>query len=256
MRIMITNDDGIHAPGLKVMEELAAQLSDDVWVVAPEGEQSGAGHSLTLAHPLRMRKMGPRRFAVAGTPTDCVMLGLHKALEGPEPDLLLSGVNMGGNLAEDVTYSGTVAGAMEGSLAGIPSIALSQVIDRNHDGDHFAPARQHGVDVIQRLLKEGWPGADVLINVNFPPASKGPVKGVRTTEQGRRDVKNLDVIERKDARGQTYYWFGLGRRSAKPGHETDLKAVAEGLIAVTPLHLDLTHFATRSQFMDTLNFDF
>ncbi|RME63155.1 MAG: 5'/3'-nucleotidase SurE, partial [Alphaproteobacteria bacterium] len=176
MRILITNDDGIDAPGLAVMEELAAQLSDDIWVVAPEGEQSGAGHSLTLAFPLRLRQLGPRRFAVQGTPTDCVMLGLHKVIQGAEPDLLLSGVNMGGNLADDVTYSGTVAGAMEGTLAGIPSIAISQVVDRRHAGDPFAPARAHGVDIIRRLLAEGWPGTDVLINVNFPRASKGPVR--------------------------------------------------------------------------------
>src|SRR5690606_33150073 len=141
MRILLTNDDGIHAPGFQVLEEIARQLSDDLWVVAPLEEQSGAGHSLSLSHPVRMQQFGERRFGVRGTPTDCVMMALGRIIEGPKPDLILSGVNRGANLAEDVTYSGTVSAAMEGTLAGIPSVALSQAaVGRPSGPDAFDAA--------------------------------------------------------------------------------------------------------------------
>ena len=238
LRILVTNDDGIHAPGLKVLETIARSLSRDVWVVAPEYEQSGASHSLTLTVPLRVRRIARRRFAVRGTPTDCVMLGVYQLISGRKPDLVLSGVNSGANLAEDVTYSGTIAAAMEGTLVGIPSIALSQCF-----GDRaripWEVARTHGPDVVRRLVSVGWP-KHVLMNVNFPDRAAGDVKGIRVCRQGRRDASGLMIDERVDARQQTYYWLGLRRNEAAVPEESDLAAVRDGEIAVTPLHLDLT----------------
>jgi 5'-nucleotidase len=244
MRILLTNDDGIHAPGFAVLERVARSLSDDIWVIAPAEEQSGAGHSLSLANPVRVQNYTTQRFAVRGTPTDCVMMALGKLMGGLRPDLLLSGINRGANLAEDVTYSGTVAAAMEGTLAGIPSIALSQAtIDRPVGEEAFTIAETHAASVIKSLLKTGWP-SDVLINVNFPPPQLGEVLGVRVTEQGCRDMGSVVIEERTDVRGFKYYWFGLGRENQLPGHETDLKAIRERHISVTPLHLDLTHRET------------
>ncbi len=246
MRILVTNDDGIHAPGLAVLERVARQLSDDIWVVAPAEEQSGAGHSLTLVNPIRVQDYGPKRFAVRGTPTDCVMMALGKLMDGLKPDLVLSGINRGANLAEDVTYSGTVAAAMEGTLAGVPSIALSQAtIDRPVGEDAFMIAETHALSVIQPLLKAGWP-MEVLMNINFPPPQLGDVLGIRVTEQGFRDIRTAKIEERTDVRGFKYYWFGLGREPETPGHETDLKAIRERYISVTPLHLDLTHRDTMA----------
>src|SRR5437773_5276184 len=166
MRILVTNDDGINAPGLKVLEKIARQLSRDVWVVAPEVEQSGAAHSLTLRRPLQIRRVSPRRFAVDGTPTDCVLLAVNRLVEGRRPDLVLSGVNRGSNLGEDVTYSGTIAAAMEGTLLNLPSIALSQTY-QDRDTVSWDTALRHGTALIRRLCAIGWP-QDVLINVNFP----------------------------------------------------------------------------------------
>ncbi len=246
MRILVTNDDGIAAPGLVALETIAAELSDDVCVVAPAEEQSGAGHSLTLSQPVRLRQLGPKRYAVLGTPTDCVMLALGVVLADGKPDLILSGVNRGGNLAEDVTYSGTVSAAMEGCLAGIRSVALSQVMaDYTIGMEDFSTATTHGADVLRRIQSIDWP-AGVLINVNFPPVAPAAVKGVRVTEQGFRDYGNVTLVKRIDPRGFPYYWHGYGKEKPAPGHETDLKAMHEGCISVTPLHLDMTHHATMA----------
>jgi 5'-nucleotidase len=244
MRILVTNDDGIHAPGLVALEAIAAELSDDIWVVAPAEEQSGAGHSLTLSQPVRMRELSPRRYAVRGTPTDCVMLALGAVLEAHKPDLILSGVNRGGNLAEDVTYSGTVSAAMEGCLAGIRSIALSQVMMNYTAGEEdFSTASTHGADVIRRILQIDWPQG-VLMNINFPPVLAQDVAGVRITEQGFRDYGNIHLVKRTDPRGFPYYWHGFGKEKPAPGHLTDLMAMHEAHISVTPLHLDMTHHQT------------
>ena len=246
MRILVTNDDGINAPGLVTLEAIAAQLSDDVWVVAPAEEQSGAGHSLTLSKPVRVRKLNARRFSVQGTPTDCVMLALGAVMKDARPDLIVSGVNRGGNLAEDVTYSGTVSAAMEGCLAGIRSIALSQVMADYSEGmEDFGTAAAHGAEIIRKVQSIDWPPG-VLINVNFPPVTADKVRGVRVTEQGFRDYGNIHLVERIDPRGFPYYWHGFGREMPTPGHETDLKAMHEACISVTPLHLDMTHYATMA----------
>jgi 5'-nucleotidase len=241
MRILLTNDDGIHAPGLAALEAIAAALSDDIWIVAPAEEQSGAGHSLTLSQPVRLREVGPRRYSVRGTPTDCVMLALGAVLEDHKPDLILSGVNRGGNLAEDVTYSGTVSAAMEGCLAGIRSIALSQVMmDYTAGQEDFRTATVHGAAIIRHVQQIVWPQG-VLININFPPVPAEDVRGVRVTEQGFRDYGNIHLVKRTDPRGFPYYWHGFGKEKPTPGHKTDLEAMHEACISVTPLHLDMTH---------------
>lgn len=246
LRILVSNDDGIHAPGLQVLIRIAKAISSDVWVVAPETEQSGASHSLTLSEPLRVRKVAPKRFAVSGTPTDCVMMALDRLITGRRPDLVLSGVNRGGNIGEDVTYSGTIAAAMEGTMLGVPSIALSQVIgfDRSRP-IQWACAAAHGPDVIRRLVEAGWP-ANVLINVNFPPVAPDQVTGVRVCHHGRRGVGNLFVEQRVDARGNDYFWLGYRRSPEPPEADSDIEAVYAGAISVTPLHLDLTHYDTQA----------
>ncbi|HML93485.1 5'/3'-nucleotidase SurE [Methyloceanibacter sp.] len=240
MRILITNDDGIEAAGLDVLEKIATDLTDDVWIVAPETDNSGASHSLTLAEPLRMREIGRRRYAVKGTPTDCVIMGVRFLLKDDPPDLVLSGVNRGQNLADDVNYSGTVAGAIEGSLLGIPSIALSQAVSNY---DHGVPAWDtpmiHGADLIRKLLDAGWPKGTV-INVNFPDCAPDQVKGVSATVQGLRDTALLDIDDRMDTRGKAYYWIGIAKRGSNPPKGSDLWAVRANLISVTPLCLDFT----------------
>lgn len=242
MRILLTNDDGIHAPGFAVLESIASKLSDEVWVVAPDEEQSGAGHSLTLSRPIRLRKHGERRFSVSGTPTDAVMMAMAHIMKDCPPDLILSGINRGANLAEDVTYSGTVSAAMEGALAGVRSIALSQVYAKEGLGDEvpFAAAEAWSERVIQPLMDAPLtPGT--LVNVNFPALAPEAVKGIRVCRQGIRDYGRLRIVERTDPRGFRYYWFGLAPTVETPGHVTDLEVVADGYISVTPLFLDLTH---------------
>ena len=243
MRILVTNDDGIYAPGLKVLEALAAKLSDDVWVVAPSEEQSGAGHSLTLSRPVRLRRHDDRRFSVSGTPTDSVMMALQVVMaEAGPPDLCLSGVNRGANLAEDVTYSGTVSAAMEAALAGVPAIALSQVYAREGMGDSvpFAAAEAWGHRVLAPLIAMDMPHR-TLVNVNFPALDPAAVRGIKIAAQGFHDYGRSSVVKAVDPRGYPYYWFGLAGTETTPGHRTDLEAVQDGWISVTPLHLDLTH---------------
>jgi 5'-nucleotidase len=247
MRILLTNDDGINAPGLYVLEKIAAQLSDDIWICAPSEEQSGAGHSLTLTRPVRMREHAPKRFSVTGTPTDSVTMGIKKAMPGP-PDLILSGVNRGANLGDDVTYSGTVSAAMEGALAGIRSIALSQVYAGEGHGNNvsFSAAEEWGAKVLRPLIDAPF-APRTLINVNFPPLAGEDVKGIRVVRQGFHDYARGSVVEGMDPRGFAYFWFGLHGIEHTPGHNTDLEAIAEGYISVTPLQLDLTHDASLAQ---------
>ena len=244
MRILLTNDDGIFAPGLAVLEAIARQFSDDIWIVAPAEEQSGAGHSLTLGRPVRLRQHDARRWSVSGTPTDAVMMALRKVMPG-KPDLILSGVNRGANLGDDVTYSGTVSAAIEGALAGIRSIALSQIYSQEGMGDDvsFAAATAWGAKVIAPLL--GAPFAPrTLVNVNFPPLAAEAVKGIRVVAQGFHDYARGSVVEGTDPRGYQYFWFGLHGIEHTAGHATDLEAIEEGFVSVTPLQLDLTHHAS------------
>ncbi|QJB70348.1 5'/3'-nucleotidase SurE [Parasphingorhabdus halotolerans] len=249
MRILLTNDDGFDAPGMKVLLDIAQTLSNDLWIVAPSEEQSGAGHSLTLTRPLRIRQRGDQQYSVDGTPTDSVMMAVAKIMKDGPPDLILSGVNRGANLGEDVTYSGTASAAMEGALAGIPSIALSQAYAREDMGNDvpFDAAQKWGERVLRPLIKRRMDHR-TLMNINFPALPAADVKGVRVVSQGIRDYGRLQIVSNRDPRGFEYHWFGLGPMVETPAHSTDLEAIAEGYVSVTPLHLDLTHY----QSMDTL----
>jgi 5'-nucleotidase len=249
MRILITNDDGIHAPGLAVLERVARALGGDVVVVAPETDQSGVAHSLSLNDPLRLREVSDGRFAVRGTPTDCVIMAVNAILKDRRPDLVLSGINRGQNVAEDVTYSGTIAAAMEGTLLGVPSIALSQAYgsgtgrkDLRWDcGEH------HAADTVKRILDAGIPRG-TLVNVNFPDCSPAEVAGVEVTAQGARDTALMQVQEREDGRGNPYFWIGFARGRFTPVDGSDLEALKNRKISVTPLRLDLTDHATRERY--------
>jgi 5'-nucleotidase len=238
-RILICNDDGVASEGLQVLERVARALTDDVWVVAPETEQSAASHSLTIHRPLRLRQVGEKRFAVDGTPTDCALIGIRHVLRETPPDLVLSGINHGANLGEDVTYSGTIAAAIEATLLGVPAIALSMEMraDRPHA---WATAERFGPDVV-RMAYEASRGREVLVNVNFPARRPEEVTGISVAEQGRRPIPdNLD--RRIDPRGKAYFWIGGREEDDEPAPEgTDVRVVADGGIALTPLHLDLTH---------------
>ena len=248
MRILVTNDDGIHAEGLAVLEQIARQLSDDVWVVAPETDQSGVAHSLSLSNPLRLRQIEEKRFAVQGTPTDCVIMAVRSVMAEMKPDLVLSGVNRGQNVAEDVTYSGTIAAAMEGTLLGIPSIAVSQAyMAGDRTSIIWDCALQHAPGIIRRLLEEGIPEG-VLFNLNFPNVAPSEVAGVAVTAQGRRDQELMRLEPRRDGRGNPYYWIAFQRGKNEPANGTDLRALAENRISVTPLELDLTHEPTMTRF--------
>jgi 5'-nucleotidase len=241
VRILVTNDDGIHSHGLDVCADIARTLSDDVWVVAPEHDQSGVAHSLSLNDPLRLREVAERRFAVRGTPTDCVIMGARHVLDGKQIDLVLSGVNRGRNVGEDVIYSGTVAGAMEGAVLGIPSIALSQAYkSRSGQPPFWDTSLRHGPDIVRRILNEGV-RRDVLINVNFPDCRAEEVKGIAVTALGRRRQERLHIDERKDGRGNPYYWIAYTRQSEfKFEHGTDIAAIEDNCIALTPLRIDIT----------------
>lgn len=244
MRILCSNDDGIDAPGLKALQAIAAQLSDDVWTVAPETNSSGAGHSLSLREPIRMRKIDERTYAVRGTPTDCVIMGVRYVMRENRPDIILSGVNMGQNLAEDLTYSGTIAAAFEGTLVGIRCIALSQSIGIGgrpgaSRGPDWATSTQHAPEIITKLLATDWPPY-ALYNINFPDCPPDEVQGVKVTRQGRRTHESLQVDERYDTWGTPYYWLGFLQRRSNAAEGTDLRAIYDGHISVTPLSMNLT----------------
>ena len=239
MRILITNDDGINSPGLLALERIARSLSDDVWIVAPETDQSGVAHSLTLNDPLRLRQIDKRRFALKGTPTDCVIMGVRYVL--PQlPDLVLSGINKGQNLAEDVTYSGTVAGAMEGAILGIRSIAVSQAYSWVAGSEpDYQVAERHAPALFRQLVDFDLPPY-ALFNVNFPACPAGEVRGVKVTVQGHHEQSGLSIEERMDGRGYPYYWLRFQDRGKSVLDNSDLQAIADGYVSVSPLRIDLT----------------
>lgn len=248
MRILLTNDDGIHAPGLASLEKIAKQFSDDVWVVAPETDQSGLSHSFTLNEPLRLRKIEDRKFALKGTPTDCVIMGAVELMKGT-PDLVLSGVNSGQNIGDDVTYSGTVAGAMEGALIGAKSIALSQGYNWE-DGTRSVPwetSEVHGPAIVQKLLDTEFP-SKTLVNVNFPNCLPEEVEGISATRQGSF-IHGLSMEKRYDGRGFPYYWVRFGRELSEQKRDSDVTALRAKKISVHAITLDMTHEA----FMNKLN---
>jgi 5'-nucleotidase len=240
MRILVTNDDGIHSPGLDACAEIARELGDEVWIVAPEYDQSGVSHSLSLNDPLRLRQVGERHFAVKGTPTDCVIMGARHLMK-EMPDLVLSGVNRGRNVAEDVSYSGTVAGAIEGTVLGIPSFALSQAYSfHTKSQPNYATSIKHGPALIRKILDSQMPEG-ILVNINFPDCSPDKVAGVAVAQQGKRNQELLKIDARNDGRGNPYFWIAFGRGPiAEAGHGTDLRALSEQKISVTPLRLDMT----------------
>jgi 5'-nucleotidase len=241
MRILVTNDDGIHAEGLAVAEAIARELAGEdgeVWVVAPHDEQSGASRSLSLSQPIRLQRVAERRFAVRGTPADCVIMALCHLLPAT-PDLVISGVNRGQNIADDITYSGTIAAAMEGAVLDVPSFALSQCYGIEREEVPWEVARAHGAAVIRRVLAAGEK-AGRLFNVNFPDCRPAEVRGISVCRQGKRDINELIVDAREDLRGRPYYWLGFRRRADNPPPGTDLHAIQNRMIALTPLHLNLT----------------
>lgn len=252
MRILITNDDGIHSEGLNALERIARTLSDDVWVVAPETDQSGVAHSLTLSDPLRLRQVAEKRYALRGTPTDCVIMGVRKLLPAM-PDLVLSGINRGQNLGEDVTYSGTVAGAMEGAILGIRSFAVSQAYnwDVSREPD-YSCAEELAPELFKKLLQFELPRHS-LLNINFPACKAADSKGVRVTVQGHHEQAGLTIDERKDSRGYPYYWLGFLERAPSVLDNSDLHAVYDGYVSVTPLRIDLTAHDLVSKLDGALN---
>ena len=241
-RILITNDDGIHSEGIEALESAMHQLGE-VYVVAPASEMSGASHSLTLERPLRIRQIDERHWTVDGTPTDCVTLALNRILlDNERPDICVSGINHGANLGDDATYSGTVAGAMEATILGVPGLAFSLVATRTHD---FTESARIAIDVTRRALAEGIPEW-TLLNVNIP---KGIPKGMRVTRQGFKEARPV-ISEHVDPRGKPYYWIGEVREGFRAEGGTDFEAVDEGYVSVTPMKSDLTNHAALDGLKD------
>ena len=247
-RILVCNDDGVNAVGIKILEKIAKSLSNDVWVVAPENEQSASGHSLTLTVPLRVREIAYQKYAINGTPTDSVLVAVQHIIADRKPDLVLSGINAGGNLGDDITYSGTVAAALEAALLGIPSIALSQLCVYGEKvcweaSEYYAP------QIIRQLAWEEW-SKNVPLNINFPNLPAAAVGRVKITSQGKRKLGG-SVKTGTDPRGHNYIWVGTDRDEDPHIEGSDLKAVNEGHISITPLCLDLTHYPTMSALRNT-----
>ena len=249
-RVLIVNDDGIDGYGIKLLEEIVRRFTDDVWVVAPDEERSGAGHSVSISHPVRVKKLGDRHFAVKGSPTDCALLGINEFLAGKKPDILLSGVNAGPNLAEDITYSGTVSAAMEGAMLGIPAVALSQVRVYGKEvqwetSAHYLP------DIVGKLITMKWTEG-TLINVNVPDVPPEAVSGIRVTSQGMRPPGSFQPVRRVDERHVPYYWIKIAHTEGPCHAGTDLEAIRDNAISVTPLKLDMTDHVLKLELENLL----
>lgn len=241
-KILISNDDSIHAEGIVALEEIVKEFTDNYVVVAPETQQSATGHSLTIHEPLRIKKYDDKHYSVMGTPTDCVLLGISQVLDGQRPDLILSGINHGQNAADDVTYSGTVAAAIEATMMGIPSIALSQDMREWHGGDqgNWDVPKEYLPKIFEKLSGFYW-NDNVLLNVNFPFQKhiKGDVK-IMPVEQGHYDHFEDDVVRCTDPRGRDYYWIGPVPNMERNEVKTDMGALKAGHVTITPLSLNLT----------------
>ncbi|MEP2642087.1 5'/3'-nucleotidase SurE [Roseobacter sp.] len=248
MRILITNDDGINAPGLQVLDAIATDLAGpdgEVWTVAPAFEQSGVGHCISYTHPMMIGEFGPRRFAAEGSPADCVLAGLHDVMKDTPPDLVLSGVNRGNNSAENTLYSGTIGGAMEAALQGVPAIALSQYFGPANAkaDDPFEAAAQHGADVVRRILAATPPetgGYRLFYNVNFPPVLGADVKGIRLSTQGRRPDTVFSTEPHVSPSGRRFLWIRGGNQQVPTAAGSDAADNLEGYVSVTPMRADLT----------------
>lgn len=245
MAILISNDDGVSSPGIAALQRSLAEL-DEVWVVAPDRDQSAVSHAVTLSRPLRIEEISPRVLAIDGTPTDCINLAVNGILR-QRPRLIVSGINCGANLGDDVTYSGTVSAAMEGTLLGIPSIAVS-LVTRERQGCNYESAARFSRNLAQALLERRLP-ADTLLNVNVPSVAEEQIRGVRFTRQGKRRFGDA-IVENVDPRGRKYYWIGGGELDFIPQQGTDFEAISDGCISVTPLHLDLTNYRSLQELHD------
>jgi 5'-nucleotidase len=240
-RILLVNDDGIDAEGLQVSEAIASEFADEVWVVAPAADQSGMSHALSLQSPIRVVPHGPRRFAVVGTPSDCVVMAVRLIMKDNPPDLVISGVNRGANLADDIAYSGTVSGAMTAMLCGIPALALSQAYRRNADTP-WDTGRQFGTRLLERILSAPLP-VDLCLNVNFPAIQPDQVMGIRPTRQGSRSIRAIGIDPRDDLRGKPYYWLNFDRAGGNQAPDSDIQALRNSCVSVTPLRADRTNDA-------------
>ena len=236
----MTNDDGIDAPGMAALETVAASIADEIWVVAPTEDQSGISHAVTLHHPLRAEPRGERRYGVSGTPSDCVALGISTLMAGAAPDLILSGINRGANIADDVAYSGTVGAAVTGTLLGFRAAALSQAYSRD------APVKWHTAialapDILTQLFADPMHPRDACLNINFPDCVPEDVEGLAFARQGRGTIEGITATARTDLRGTSYYWmsFARGRPGCEPG--SDAAALRDRRIAVTPIGAERTH---------------
>jgi 5'-nucleotidase len=237
-RILLVNDDGIEADGLKVAEDIARQFADEVWVVAPQADQSGVSHALSLQQPIRVVERTPRRFAVVGTPSDCIVMAVRLIMRDTPPDLVISGVNRGANLADDIAYSGTVSGAMTAVLCGIPALAMSQAY-RKSDAVSWDTARVHGAALLTRLLADTLPET-LCLNVNFPAVPPDEITGTRATRQGRRSIRAIGIDSRVDLRDKPYYWLNFDRAGGQQDHDSDIAALRAKAVSVTPLKADRT----------------
>ena len=262
MRILITNDDGINAKGLKVLEEIAHDLAGpdgEVWTVAPAFEQSGVAHCISYTHPTMIAQLSERRFAAEGSPADCVLAGIADVLASAPPDLVLSGVNRGNNSGENVMYSGTIGGAMEAALQGLPAIALSQYMGPKTAvlDDPFDAARRHGAAVCRALLERGKWDSDadfrLFYNVNFPPLPADEVKGVRLAPQGRRHGVRFSVAPHVAPNGRRFLWVSGGPQDAPASPGSDVEANMSGYISVTPMRADLTCYASMTELEGVLD---
>jgi 5'-nucleotidase len=240
LNILVTNDDGIFSEGLKALSEVLSGLGD-VFVVAPDRERSAAGHSLTLHHPLRVEEVSKNSFSVDGTPTDCVNLAMNGMLP-VRPDMVVSGINKGGNMGDDITYSGTVAAALEGTLLGVPSIAVSLAAKKDFV---FERAARFAADTAAMVMERGLP-KDTLLNINVPNLVESEIRGCRITRQGKR-VYGDAIVEKVDPRGRKYFWIGGDLLGFEPMEDSDCQAVSEGYISITPLHLDLTNYESMDE---------
>ena len=246
MRILLTNDDGVDAPGLEILERIARELSDDIWIVAPDTDRSGSSHSLTLGHPLRVRSVRDRVWSVSGTPTDCVIMGVRHLVEEPV-DLILSGVNEGQNIGNYVHYSGTVAGAIEGTLLGIRSVALSQACSFRDNEIHWETSLSHGPELLRRLLSIDFP-RDTLVSINFPHCEPSMVSGFSVVGHGRY-THGLGIEEHEDSGEHWVRFLGDSPLSDSP---TDISTLTDNRISVTPVRLDMSDH----DFVDTLTSHF
>ena len=243
-RILIANDDSIHSEGIKVLEDIARQITPHVYVVAPETQQSAVGHSLTIHMPLRMKKYDDTHYSVYGTPTDSVLIGVRKVMKEARPDLILSGINHGQNTADDVTYSGTIAAAIEGTLMGIPSLAISQDVDEDGSSPvDWAIARDQVPRVLQHMQGVAW-DKNVVISVNMPQAVSGVTPEIRVLPQGHFTMEKQEMIEATDPRGRPYFWVGAPPERDVDDQAFDVGSLRAGHVTITPLSLNLTHHKT------------